>query len=254
MVVAGEKSKSKTVEIDRKSGVALWRQIADALQMEIYTGRFSALEKLPTEADLAHHFAVNRHTVRAAIAELKAQKLLRAEQGRGTFINRRRRLLYPISKRTRFSQALSSQGSSRQIRVLGSDIVKPPDLVRERLQLTGGALALRLDTLSSVDDLPVAVSTSWFDASRFAGLDTLVGETASITKALQHFGVTDYLRSSTDVAARAGTASECEALAMPAGSIVLAVESINVDMDRTPIEAGFTHFAADRVTLQFGAV
>ena len=41
-------------------------------------------------------FGVNRHTVREAIASLVHEGVLRSEQGRGTFVEQRRRFAYPI--------------------------------------------------------------------------------------------------------------------------------------------------------------
>ena len=86
--------------MERRSGIALWRQIADQIRLAIGSGEFTT--KLPPEMALAARFAVNRHTVRGAIAALVQEGVLRAEQGRGTFIERKQRLAYPIGVRTRF--------------------------------------------------------------------------------------------------------------------------------------------------------
>ena len=67
----------------RGSGVSAWRQIADALRDEIASGVLAAGERMPTEAELALRFGVNRHTLRRALAALAADGLVRADQGRG---------------------------------------------------------------------------------------------------------------------------------------------------------------------------
>src|ERR1051326_2737710 len=85
------------------AGVTLWRRIADDLERAIATGEFAAGEKLPGETEIAARFAVNRHTVRGAIAELAGRGLVRAARGSGTFVEGGR-LAYPISRRTRFSE------------------------------------------------------------------------------------------------------------------------------------------------------
>lgn len=58
--------------LERGRGVAAWRQIADALAMQIRSGALAPGEQLPTEAQFAARFAVNRHTVRCALAALAA--------------------------------------------------------------------------------------------------------------------------------------------------------------------------------------
>ncbi|MEJ0097132.1 MAG: GntR family transcriptional regulator [Bauldia sp.] len=72
--------------IARGGGVSAWRQIADRIAADIGGGRFAPGAQLPVEAKLAEAFAVNRHTVRRALAALAADGLVRATQGRGTFV------------------------------------------------------------------------------------------------------------------------------------------------------------------------
>ena len=48
----------------------LWQGIHDTLAGEIGGGRYAPGAKLPTEAELAQRFGVNRHTVRRALAAL----------------------------------------------------------------------------------------------------------------------------------------------------------------------------------------
>jgi DNA-binding GntR family transcriptional regulator len=95
--------------LQRRTGIALWRQVADQIRQTVLTG-LAANERLPAEAELATRFGVNRHTVRSAIAALEKEGILRAEQGRGTFLNDRKRLRYPIGRRTRFSSGLERSG------------------------------------------------------------------------------------------------------------------------------------------------
>jgi GntR family phosphonate transport system transcriptional regulator len=86
--------------LERRTGIALWRQVADQIRQGVITG-LQANDRLPAEAELATRFGVNRHTVRSAIAALEKEGIVRAEQGRGTFLNDRKRLRYPIGQRTK---------------------------------------------------------------------------------------------------------------------------------------------------------
>ncbi|TJV16672.1 MAG: GntR family transcriptional regulator, partial [Mesorhizobium sp.] len=81
--------------LERRSGVSLWRQIADQILHSIAVGDFAENAALPPEVALAERYGVNRHTVRSAIAALVQDGVLRAEQGRGTFVLSRKRLSYP---------------------------------------------------------------------------------------------------------------------------------------------------------------
>jgi GntR family phosphonate transport system transcriptional regulator len=171
-----DKSQTGTVDLSgqgreqavtRKSGVALWRQIADQIRQAISAGTLGADGKLPPEMILSERFGVNRHTLRSAIAALVQEGVLRAEQGRGTFVESRQKLSYPISARTRFSTGLREQTRERRSILLADAIEPALSRVAEALGLAPDAPVLRLETLSEADGRPVSRATSWFDAERF---------------------------------------------------------------------------------------
>jgi GntR family phosphonate transport system transcriptional regulator len=93
----------------RRSGVAVWRQIADTLTTEIRDRAYAGTGRLPGEVELSARFAVNRHTLRQAVAALQSDGLVRIEPGRGTFVQHEL-LDYALSRRTRFSENLMRQG------------------------------------------------------------------------------------------------------------------------------------------------
>lgn len=68
----------------RRKGVA--HEIVEQLRDEILSGRIQPGEFLPAERALAETLAVNRLTVRQAIARLEALGLVRAHHGRGTLV------------------------------------------------------------------------------------------------------------------------------------------------------------------------
>ena len=77
-------------------GVAMWRRVADAIRLDIVGGKLVRGDRLAGETTLAARFAVNRHTVRRALAALDAEGVVRAEQGRGWFVAEAQRLSYRI--------------------------------------------------------------------------------------------------------------------------------------------------------------
>jgi GntR family phosphonate transport system transcriptional regulator len=236
--------------LERKSGVALWRQIADLIRSDIATGVSGQDGRLPPEMELARRYGVNRHTVRSAIAALEQEGVLRSEQGRGTFIRRRKRLSYPIGKRTRFSAGLGKQAGTTRTRLLESHEETASETVADHLGLASGSPVIRLDTVSEADGVPVSRATSWFAADRFAGIDHAFEEHASITKALAACGVTDYVRKSTAIEARHASAEDIDLLRLSAGAIVLMARAVNADAQGRPIQYSETRFAADRVELK----
>ncbi len=233
--------------MERRHGIALWRQIADQIRFAIGTGEF--VEKLPPEMALAARFGVNRHTVRGAIAALVQEGVLRAEQGRGTFIEERKRFAYPIGTRTRFSEGLKDQARDRRGILLSHSIGPADAATTEALDLAHGSAVLRLETLSEADGRPVSRATSYFDLVRFDGLEHAYARTGSVTTALREFGVEDYFRHSTLISARHAQASDLADLRLSPGAIVLVTTYVNVDQQAAPIQYSETRFAADLVEL-----
>lgn len=236
--------------IQRRTGVALWRQIADAIRAGIGSGLEDENGKLPPETEMAARFGVNRHTVRAAIAALEHEQVLLAEQGKGTFVVSRRRFAYPISKRTRFSAGLSGQAQNVTGHLLKAVSEAASAEPADRLGLQPGAEVVRLETLGTADRLPVSRATSWFDAGPYGTIGTLVEETGSITKALGRLGVEDYLRQSTHIEANHAEDRDAVDLKLSPGAIVIVARAVNVLTDGTPVQYSITRFAADRVELQ----
>lgn len=240
---------TRTDIVERRSGVALWRQIADQIRQGIGAGALAIEGRLPPEIDLSKRFGVNRHTVRSAIAALVQEGVLRAEQGRGTFVESRKRLSYPISTRTRFSTGLEGQTRERKSNLIEHAVEPASSRVAEALALTEGAGVIRLEGLSEADGRPISRATGWVDATRFKGFEKAYRKTGSITAAFKSFGIDDYLRRSTVVSARHADSSDLESMKLSPGAIVLVTLSTNVDMDGRPIQFTETRFAADRVEL-----
>lgn len=63
-------------------------QVAEHLRQEIIEGYYQAGDTLPSEANLCARFFVSRTVIREALASLKYEGLLIAEQGRGMIIMR----------------------------------------------------------------------------------------------------------------------------------------------------------------------
>ncbi len=248
--MTGRAADTSTEGLERRSGVALWRQIADQIRLLAAVGELGLDGRLPPEMAMAARFGVNRHTVRSAIAKLVREGVLRSEQGRGTFAVRPKRLAYPIAARTRFSAGLEGQAKERRARLLSYAQEAADQRAAEALAIPPGAPVVRLETVSEADGRPVSQATSWFAAERFSGIAERFARSGSITAAFKAFGIDDYVRRSTVISARHADREELELLRLSPGAIVLLTEAINDDLAGRPIQYSLTRFAADRVELR----
>lgn len=234
--------------LDRSAGIAVWRQIMETLKAEIVSGAFEEGSRLPPESDLAKRFGVNRHTVRRAIAALTSEGILRADQGRGTFVASAP-LSYPIGPRTRFSEIVSEQDRAPSGRLIGSALEEADALLANQLGISLGTMLIRLETLRVADGVPIIVGTNWFERSRVPNFVADYAETGSITKALELAGIEDYRRKETRITSELVEAMDAQQLGIPLGQPVLVVESVNLDMTGRPIQYTRARAAADRIQL-----
>jgi len=237
-----------TDSVERGSGVTLWRQIAERLSADLLSGALKPGDRLPTELDLASRYAVNRHTVRRAVAALADQGYLRVEQGRGTFVAEHM-LDYVLGRRTRFSANMRAQGREPGGRVFGQRTERADPTVARELQIKAGARVLVLDHVGEADGVPITFATHYFPADRFKGLGELYMKSRSITAALKELGVPDYTRKVTRLSARLPTETEARQLNQAPARPVLQAEAINVDPQGRPIQYSITRFAGDRVQM-----
>ncbi len=228
------------------SGVTLWRRIADALESGIADGSYPCGQRLPGETEIAEAHGVNRHTVRRALAALAERGLVRAEQGRGTYVEAPR-LPYPLRARTRFSEIAGADGRAPLGRLLATTVEPATAAVARRLALTEGAPTVRIEAVRLADDTPICVGTTWFPAERFPQAGALYGRLQSITKILAHYGVADYRRTTTQVTAALAEPADAVALDLVPGRPVLVVTAVDVDLDGRPVLATRARFAAERV-------
>lgn len=233
----------------RGEGVALWRQIAAALEEMIARGTLAPGTRLPTEASLATQHGVNRHTARRALDSLAQRGLIRVEQGRGSFVAEDV-VDYRLGPRTRFSELIRAQRREPEGRILWAREVPAEAAVAEALGLAPGAPVLAVERLGLADGRPVVLGLHHFPLPRFAAMAaSLARGHGSITRALADCGVADYRRAWTRLTARMPTAEEAEQLQQARARPVMISEALTTDPEGRPIDHTLSRYAAGRVQI-----
>ena len=225
----------------------LWKEIHDELLTDVRSGHYAAGEKMPTEAELARRFNVNRHTVRRALGLLRDAGFVLSKKGAGVFVTGKN-ATYRIGKRTRFSRNISADSvPSREITSVET---------RHLTHLEAGKLALKTsdmvhvaEGLGYLENAPIMHSVSRFPSGRCDGILAHLQTNPSKTNAFAALGIADYLRKETEVTAVTATAIMANILRCAVGAPLLCVNSVNVLLDGTPIEYGTAHFIGDRMIL-----
>jgi GntR family phosphonate transport system transcriptional regulator len=226
----------------------LYLQIADELRRNIEEAVFKVGDRLPTENELSERFGVNRHTLRRAMEVLRQEGIVGVERGRGTFVMATP-IAVPIGKRVRFNEALKAQSLKPDWQVLRIVELQADAKLSKRLELEVGAPVVLFERLSSIEDIPISVSSSHFPGDRFPGLMKHCETYRSISQMLQNEYDCDHIRRNTRISAHLAQPDDARLLKMPANGPVLLSESININQNGVVIEYGVTRFRGDRMEL-----
>ena len=227
-----------------------WRQIAHHLAAAIGPGGWQPGDRLPSEAQLAARFAVNRHTIRRAVEHLVRTGLLRTEQGRGSFVADEM-LDYAVTGRTRFSEWIRRHNREPGGQLLHLTERPATAPVAAALQIPPGEPVLIMERLGLADSTPISIATHHFPTRRLPGLAAALRTHPTITAALAAAGIPDYTRQSTRTSARLPTAVEAGLLQIPRTQPILVCENLNITPTGDTVELGITRHPANRVQLVF---
>lgn len=229
-----------------------WERARDWIMGDIAERRLRAGDRLPPEPEIQRACGVGRHSVRRAVAALAAEGLVSVEQGRGTFVRSRPRLLYRIGRRTRFRENLLSQGVAPSSAGISHEIVAAEPALAEALRLATGAPVHRLLRQGFADASPIHVTRSYHCATRFPDLGARRMRGDSVTEIYRDHGIADYHRKETMLYARLPDRMEARLLEQPSEQPVIVMCKTDVAPEGTPLGYGEAIWAAGRVRFALG--
>jgi GntR family transcriptional regulator len=143
--------------------------IAALVRDRIATEQLGPHTLLPSERELAEQHGVSRMTARQALSLLESEGVVYRKPPRGTFVAEPR-VRFHIGS---FSEEVSRLGLRPAARLLWAEHQQPTPAVQLALGLDDGAAVHVFHRLRSVDDVPVALETTFLPAELTPGiLDT----------------------------------------------------------------------------------
>ena len=214
----------------------LYREIKRDLTQRIAAAEWLPGAALPSEAKLAAHYRAAIGTLRKAIDELVAERIVLRRQGSGTYVatHNNNRLLF------HFFHLVPREGGRRAptTRMLGFRRGKARGQEARRLQLRTGAPVYRVRNLLSLDGRPVILDELVLPQNLFPGLSekTLVERSNTIYHLYHtHYGV-NVLRSSERLRAVRADAATAKALGVAVGSPLLQIDRTALSYGDAPVE------------------
>jgi len=214
----------------------LYKEVKIRLTRGLAAGEWKPGEAIPSESKLAERFEVSIGTIRKAIDELVAERILLRQQGRGTFVathTEDRTLFY-------FFHIVRKDGSRElpTLELLSFKRAKATSNEEERLKLDRGAAVFRIQNLLHLGGKPVVFDEITVPAALFPDLDedifrTREGTIYGLYEA--RYGIS-VLRISERLAAGNPPARAAGLLDVPTDSPALTIKRVAYTYDDTPVE------------------
>lgn len=106
------KSESYRFRLDNATGVPVYRQLIDQIQLAIASGALRGGDQLPTVRQVAVDLAINPNTVMRAYREMEIRGTLTTQQGLGTFVSLNRVEEDQVQRDARLSR-LAAESAAR---------------------------------------------------------------------------------------------------------------------------------------------
>lgn len=123
--------------------VPKYRQLLIILRSQILNGKILPGERIPSEEDLISTYGLSRGTVRKAIAQLEAERLIETEHGIGSFV----RALHPNAVPFHFlvpSQEFDETAENASYEIASQETIPAPFDIAEKLKLPPGAFVIHI--------------------------------------------------------------------------------------------------------------
>lgn len=147
----------------------LYKEVKARITRDLAAGAWKPGETIPSESRLARHFSVSIGTIRKAVDELVAERILLRQQGRGTFVatHSEDRTLYYffhiVGKNGRRELPVTEMLSFRRGKARRDEAA--------RLEIASGQPVLRIQNRLQLGRKPVLLDEIAVSAARFPGLD-----------------------------------------------------------------------------------
>jgi len=221
---------------DTGGQLPLYKEVKRLLTQSLAEGEWQPGVALPSETGLGERYRVSIGTVRKAIDELVAERILVRHQGRGTFVashNARRTLFH-------FFHIVPADGSKEQpdIELLSFERARADSDSAGRLDITQGAPVFRIRNLLRLRGRPVVLDEIILAAERFPRLsEKVLRERDSTIYQLyqERYGI-NVVRSAERLSAALADRASAKLLGVPAGSPLLRIRRTALTYHNLPVE------------------
>ena len=215
----------------------LYQQIKALIIKALQGGEWKAGESIPSEQDLALRFGVSQGTVRKAIDEMAAEKLVVRRQGKGTFVATHAEQ----EVRYRFLRLVPDEGEVEgklERQLLDCQRQRAPAWIAKQLHMRAGEPMIEVRRLLHAGGRPIVLDDIWLPGALFKGLtlEKLEQQRGPFYGFFEaEYGV-HMIRAEEKIRAVAADAETAALLQIEEGAPLLSVERLSYTYDNKPVE------------------
>jgi GntR family transcriptional regulator len=214
----------------------LYKEIKNRLMRGLVAGEWKAGQALPSEWRLAGRYGISVGTLRRAVDELVAEKIVQRRQGSGTYVT-----THTEDHQLYYFFHIVGRGGGKEPpshKLLSFRAGKADAEAASRLGIARGERVLRIHNVLNLAGRPVLLDDITLQAARFPGLDESAfrdreGTIYGLYQA--SYGI-NVIRISERLSAAAATVQQAAALGLRAGAPALIIRRVAYTYDDTPVE------------------
>ena len=212
----------------------LYKQVYDLLTQRLVRGDWKPSESLPSEIALADELGVSQGTVRKALNQMVAEKLLARRQGKGTFVAEHTQ----EDSLFRFFRIREPNGESMipVTEVLSVERRQASDEERSHLQQANGSEVVEMVRLRKLHDHPTILETVIQPLAVFPDIDKETELPNSLYTLYQEKYGISIVSVKDELQAVALPAAAAKHLGLAAGTPVLMIERASINIDGRVVE------------------
>lgn len=156
-------------KVIKSSPIPIYCQLKEIIQEMIDNEELQPNDPIPTERELCKIHDISRMTVRMAIMSLVNEGVLYREQGKGTFVARKKQK-HQLSHLRGFTEDMEKLGHIVDTEILSFDKVNCAKSIAKTIGLSNEQKAIEIKRLRIVDGTPHALETVWLHPNEYPDL------------------------------------------------------------------------------------
>jgi len=214
----------------------LYLQIKKIITEGLVEGLWHPGQSIPSEIELAHSYNVSQGTVRKAIDELTAEKILIRRQGKGTFIASHNE----EDNQLRFLKLTSNLGKKEKFdnKLLSFEKEKASNSLAMSLNISNRSAIFSMKRILTFNQRPLVLDLIKVPASPFRGLipDKVIEKKGLMYRMYEMDFDIQILNAKEKIKAVAAESEAAKLLGVSVGSPILSIERVSFTYDNRPIE------------------